>query len=486
MLKTISSITNALGALNYKGTWNASTNTPTLTSSVGAKGDYYVVSVAGTTNLNGEALWGVGDWAVFNGSVWQRVEGGDTVNATTVNASTSVTTPIVQASNTAGLALKNASGTTQLLLGAGGGDNLALNVSTNINGANAQIDISPSGTGHVHIKPAGSGSIEIAPTSAGTINNMSIGATTALTGRFTTVTSTIATGTAPLVVTSTTEVANLRAANATSADTANQVKSNTTTGVLQVTGPAAAATRVMTTPDANFTVARTDAGQTFTGVNTFTSPKIITDISDTNGNELIKVTATASAVNELTVANAATGNNPILSATGSDTNIGITLTPKGTGNAVLTSGNLVVANGQGIDFSATPGTGTSELLSDYEEGSWTPTIASGATGITYSVQNGQYTKIGRQVIFNLNLVTSAATATASQFKIGGLPFAAGTIGGAYFMYASAFIASTTTNLPTSFVLSNIDMYQTDSTNFLGTDVSVISAFNIHMYGQYTT
>jgi hypothetical protein len=96
MLKAISSITNALGALNYKGTWNASTNTPTLASSVGTKGDYYVVSVAGSTNLNGETLWGVGDWAVFNGAAWQKVEGGNTINATTVTASTSVTTPIIQ------------------------------------------------------------------------------------------------------------------------------------------------------------------------------------------------------------------------------------------------------------------------------------------------------------------------------------------------------------------------------------------------------
>lgn len=62
-----------------------------------------------------------------------------------------------------------------------------------------------------------------------------------------------------------------------------------------------------------------------------TSAKIITDISDTNGNELIKVTATASAVNEFTVANAATGSGPTLSATGSDSNININLTPKGTG-----------------------------------------------------------------------------------------------------------------------------------------------------------
>ncbi len=62
-----------------------------------------------------------------------------------------------------------------------------------------------------------------------------------------------------------------------------------------------------------------------------TSPKVITGINDTNNNELFKVTATASAVNEFTVANAATGNGPTLSATGGDTDIDINITPKGTG-----------------------------------------------------------------------------------------------------------------------------------------------------------
>ena len=78
MLKTVSSIVNAIGALNYKGAWNANSNNPTLTSGVGTKGDYYVVSTAGTTNLDGTALWSVGDWAVFNGSIWQKVDGGTT------------------------------------------------------------------------------------------------------------------------------------------------------------------------------------------------------------------------------------------------------------------------------------------------------------------------------------------------------------------------------------------------------------------------
>jgi hypothetical protein len=75
-----------LGALSYQGTWDAATNTPTLTSSVGTKGYYYVVSVAGNTNLNGITDWLVGDWAVYNGTVWQKVDNTETV--TSVNGQT--------------------------------------------------------------------------------------------------------------------------------------------------------------------------------------------------------------------------------------------------------------------------------------------------------------------------------------------------------------------------------------------------------------
>jgi hypothetical protein len=112
---------------------------------------------------------------------------GDTGAATgftTLSASTSVTTPIVQASNSGGLSLKNSAGTTQISMGAGGGDNASINVSTNINGANAQIDISPTGTGHVHINPTGVNSIQVNPTYVGTMDNMTIGATTPKNGSF--------------------------------------------------------------------------------------------------------------------------------------------------------------------------------------------------------------------------------------------------------------------------------------------------------------
>jgi ribosomal protein L9 len=99
MLKTVSAIVNAVGALNYKGTWNASTNTPALSSGVGTKGDYYVVSVAGSTALDGISNWGVGDWVTFNGSVWQRVEGGADLNGVNLSVSGTATLSSATASS---------------------------------------------------------------------------------------------------------------------------------------------------------------------------------------------------------------------------------------------------------------------------------------------------------------------------------------------------------------------------------------------------
>ena len=90
-----------------------------------------------------------------------------------------------------------------------------------------------------------------------------------------------------------------------------------------------------TNPDI-ITLAFGDGDVTTTGTQTLTnktltSPKIGTNIQDTNGNELITLTATSSAVNEVTYANAATGNNPSITASGGDTNIGLALKTKGSG-----------------------------------------------------------------------------------------------------------------------------------------------------------
>lgn len=79
-----------VGALQYQGTWDADQNSPALSSGVGTKGHYYVVSVAGTTNLDGEADWEIGDWVVFNGTAWQKIDNTDKVSS--VNGKTGAVT----------------------------------------------------------------------------------------------------------------------------------------------------------------------------------------------------------------------------------------------------------------------------------------------------------------------------------------------------------------------------------------------------------
>jgi len=161
---------------------NASTGTVT---SVSGTGTVSGISLSGTVTTTGNLTLG----GTLDLSAPPAIGGttANTVRGTTITATTKFVGPFFDAATSGGGALRNAGGTAQLQWGGGGGDNLTLNVSTNINGANAQIDISPTGTGHVHMKPTGTGAIEIAPTNLGTINNMSIGATTASTGKFTTI-----------------------------------------------------------------------------------------------------------------------------------------------------------------------------------------------------------------------------------------------------------------------------------------------------------
>ena len=209
MLKVVSNFVNAIGAVNYKGTWNAATNNPALASGVGVKGDYYVVSTAGTTTIDGISTWYVGDWIVFNGTAWQRVQGG-------------------------------------------------------------------------------------------------------------------------------------------SDDPAPSLLSNSSTGLMQITGPGAGTTRVVTIPDANSTMARTDAAQSFTGDQTL-----------------------------------ATGN--IIQGTAAK---GVNFT----------------AN--------TPAAGmTSRLFNWYEEGTWTPTFGAGNNWTTDPTNIGaSYTRIGRQVTASIYCVDGVCTA----------------------------------------------------------------------------
>lgn len=77
---------NVAGGLSYQGTWNASTNTPTLASGTGVNGYYYITATAGSTNLDGITDWQIGDWLMFNGTVWQKIDQSNLV--TSVNGQT--------------------------------------------------------------------------------------------------------------------------------------------------------------------------------------------------------------------------------------------------------------------------------------------------------------------------------------------------------------------------------------------------------------
>jgi hypothetical protein len=104
MLKTVSSLSTVTGALNYQGVWDAATNNPALASSVGTKGDYYVVSVSGSTNLNGITDWVVSDWCVFNGSVWQKVDNSEIIYVSNVATGTGLTGGPITSTGTVSLA----------------------------------------------------------------------------------------------------------------------------------------------------------------------------------------------------------------------------------------------------------------------------------------------------------------------------------------------------------------------------------------------
>ena len=111
---------------------------------------------------------------------------------------------------------------------------------------------------------------------------------------------------------------------------------------------------------------------------------------------------------------------------------------------IKVSDNIVIGtSGKGIDFSITSsgsGTMTSELLADYEEGTWTPTLTGSSTNptVTYGLQRGLYTRIGRLVTVSVYMTWSAFSGGSGDLYISGLPF---TVEGGVGAYGAASIAS---------------------------------------------
>lgn len=104
MLKVAGGGGGGAGSVKYVGTWDAATNTPTLTSGVGNQGNYYVVSVPGNTNLDGITDWQAGDWAIFNGTVWEKVDNSEVVYVSNVATGTGLTGGPITTTGTISLA----------------------------------------------------------------------------------------------------------------------------------------------------------------------------------------------------------------------------------------------------------------------------------------------------------------------------------------------------------------------------------------------
>jgi hypothetical protein len=139
------------------------------------------------------------------------------------------------------------------------------------------------------------------------------------------------------------------------------------------------------------------------------------------------------------------------------------------------------------------GTAAANKLDDYEEGTWTPTVNSGVTSPTYSLQSGSYTKIGRMVYFNFDIRVSGGTLVAGDFILEGLPFnnssnAELADGGASFIYTLDVTTETGKNLPTINLSANNDImnfYGVDGLRWLGTDMQN-NTFIIIASGCYQT
>jgi len=130
------------GGLSYQGTWNASTNTPTLVSSTGTNGYYYITATAGSTNLDGITDWQIGDWLLFNGTVWQKIDQSNLVTSVagktgavtlTTDDVSGLNTMSVQAANNVSITGGSITGITDLAVADGGtGASTAPDARTNL------------------------------------------------------------------------------------------------------------------------------------------------------------------------------------------------------------------------------------------------------------------------------------------------------------------------------------------------------------------
>lgn len=376
--------TTITGVLSYQGTWNASTNTPTLTSSVGVNGYYYVVSVAGSTNLDGITDWQIGDWAIFNGSVWQKIDQSNTV--TSVNGQTGVVS-IAYADLAGAIPTWNQ------------------NTTGTAAGLSATLAIGSGGTGQTTASAAFNALSPITTTGDLILGNGTNSATR------------LGIGSNGYLLTSDGATASWQAApvsmvypgagipNSTgSAWTTSYSTSGTGTVVALATGAA------LTNPSANL-------------------------INDTNGNEILGLSPTASATDFLTVKNGIGVAVPLhIYADGPSASIGLHIQPKGSGLVTISDGTDF---NKGIRFRSSGSAASAVTLID----------AVSSAGHVVTLPDATTTLVGRNTTDTLtNKTISGANNTLTNIANASLSNSAITINGSSVsLGASVTVTATASN-----------------------------------------
>jgi hypothetical protein len=366
------------------------------------------------------------------------VQGGATKQVSIANvtagrsvAALSVVTPTIQAeAGSAGGTIKNGSGVAQMQWGSGGASNLSLEVATNINPVNAAVSIAPTGTGTVTINPA----------TASTMNNVAIGGTTPLAGKFTgleaTGVATFSAGTVSAPAITTTGDTNT-GIFFPAADTI----AFTEGGVESIRITSASLVGIGTS---------SPSGKLSVKTSTMTNQVVVDSIFDANTYGLISLNGNRDATDFLGIAGGGgTDKTMFLGVPASGkfsfrNTFSEQMVLDSSNNLTVSTGNLIIGtSGKGIDFSATAGTGTSELLADYEEGVWTPTIKnSGGTLQTLTTAAGTYRKVGTKVTVWFTVVSSDDLTDNNYYFLEGLPFASASAAAPNY-YGTAYTPQTT-------------------------------------------
>ena len=163
--------------------------------------------------------------------------------------------------------------------------------------------------------------------------------------------------------------------------------------------------------------------KTLTLGGTLSSGDVVTVYYTNRVMQSVNPTANSVGITELNLSDGSNGQAITTNGSGtlSFSDTGLTGVTTGSGNVTISNGNLILGtSGKGIDFSATSGTGTSEILADYEEGTFTPTWASNVTISVASGNYGHYRKIGKQVTVYFGAVLNATS--PSYYQITNAPF----------------------------------------------------------------